>query len=297
MLALAPVSLVSSARAGEAEGYRQEIETWRKQRLARLISDEGWLVVTGLIWLKEGKNPFGSAPSNAVVLPAHSLPAEAGVLHLTAGKVFVELAPATRASLQVGTEEKPISSQTALRPDVPGPPDVLSIGDVRFFIIERQGRFGVRVRDLRSPKRAAFKGLEYFPIDARYRVAAQFVPHAQPTRIKVPNVLGSTEEMNSPGQLRFRIGDRDLSLDAVIESDGDQRLFVIFRDSTAGKLTYGAGRFVYTDLPRDGNVLLDFNKAYTPPCAFTAFATCPLPPPQNRLRVAIEAGEKFSGHH
>jgi uncharacterized protein len=298
-LAIGAGALVTRAGAPESEAYRQEIQTWQKQRLDRLKSDEGWLVVSGLTWLKDGANPFGSDPANTLVLPAHSVPPRAGVLHLEKGTVSVELAPQTRAVLRVGseTEDRPLSGKTTLRPDVPGPYDVVGIGDVRFFVIERQGKMGIRVRDLRSPRRAEFKGLEYFPISSRFRVNAQFVPHARPTKIKVPNILGYVEDMTSPGQLRFRLGDQQLALDAVLEADDDQRLFVIFKDTTAGKLTYPSGRFVYTDqLPKDQKVVLDFNKAYTPPCAFTAFATCPLPPPQNRLRVAIEAGEKFSGH-
>jgi uncharacterized protein len=297
--ALALVALVTAPAAGSpaAEGaYRQEIEAWQKQRITRLTSDEGWLVVSGLTWLKPGPNPFGSAPSNSVVLPGHSVPPKAGVLVLQGDRVSIELLPGTRATLRVGTEEKPLG-KAELRDDVPGPYDVVAIGDVRFFVIDREGRMGIRVRDLRSPRRTEWKGLQYFSIDAGYRVVARFVPHAQPVKIKVPSVLGGTTDMVSPGRLHFRLGNQDLSLDPVIEEEGDQRLFVIFRDSTAGKQTYGAGRFVYTDLPKDDKVVLDFNKAYTPPCAFTAYATCPLPPPQNRLKVAIPAGEKFADRH
>jgi uncharacterized protein len=287
-----------SAVAGP-DPYVQEIEAWQKARLTRLTSDEGWLVVSGLAWLQEGDNTVGSGSSNRVVLPAHSVPPSAGVLHLQGGRVTAQLAAAVKASVrpsEVGAAEKPFS-KGELRDDVPGPYDVVAIGDVRFFVIDRDGRFGIRIRDLRTPARAAFKGLQYFPVDPGYRVEARFVPHAKPTSLQVPSILGGTTPMVSPGQLRFKLGKQELSLDAVIEADDDQRLFVIFRDTTAGKHTYGAGRFVYTDLPKDNKVVLDFNKAYTPPCAFTAYATCPLPPPQNRLKVAVQAGEKFAGHH
>jgi uncharacterized protein len=287
-----------NASAGP-DPYVQEIETWQKQRLTRLKSDEGWLVVSGLHWLQEGDNQMGSGSSNRVVLPAHSVPPSAGVLRLKDGKVFAELAPTVKASVrpsEPGAADKPFS-KGELRDDLPGPYDVVAIGDVRFFVIDRDGRFGIRVRDLRSPKRTEFKGLEYFPVDPAYKVEAQFVPHAKPTSIQVPSILGGTTPMTSPGQLRFKLGKQDLALDAVIEAPDDQRLFVIFRDATAGKQTYGAGRFVYTDMPKDSKVTIDFNRAYTPPCAFTAYATCPLPPPQNRLKVAVQAGEKFAGHH
>jgi uncharacterized protein len=306
LLSLVVAVSAASPESRAADAYAQEIQTWQQQRHKRLLSDEGWLVVSGLTWLKPGPNPFGSAPSNAVVLPAHSVPPSAGVLRLEGGRVFVEVAAGVKATLLVGPppgaspdhkrEQKPVT-KAELRDDLPGPYDVLAIGDVHFFAIDRDGRMGIRVRDLRSPKRAEFKGLQYYPTSTSYRVTARFVPHPKPVEIKVPSVLGGTTPMASPGQLRFRLGNQDLSLDAVIEADDDKRLFVIFRDTTAGKETYGAGRFVYTDLPKDNQVVLDFNKAYTPPCAFTAFATCPLPPPQNRLKVAIEAGEKFSAHH
>jgi uncharacterized protein len=302
LLALVAIVSAASSESGAADPYGQEIEAWQQARQKRLLSDEGWLVVSGLHWLKPGTNTFGSAPTNAVVLPGHSVPASAGTLRLEGGRVFVEVASGVKATLRLGgppgappAEDKPVT-RAELRDDIPGPYDVLAIGDVRFFAIDRDGRMGIRVRDLRSPKRAEWKGLQYFPTNPSYRVVAQFQPHAKPTEIKVPSVLGGTTPMASPGRLRFRLGSQDLSLDAVIEPDDDQRLFVIFRDTTAGKQTYGAGRFVYTDLPKDNKVVLDFNKAYTPPCAFTAYATCPLPPPQNRLKVAIEAGEKFSGH-
>ncbi len=294
--ALALAAVMTGPLAQADETYGKEIEAWQKQRLTRLTSDEGWLVVSGLIWLKPGANPFGSAATNAVVLPGHSVPARAGVLTLANGRVTVEVAPEAKATLRVGSEDRPLV-KAELNDDFPGPYDVVAIGDVRFFVIDREGRMGIRVRDLRSPKRTAFKGLEYYRTDASYKVVARFVPHAQPIKVKVPSVLGGTTDMVSPGRLHFRLGTRDLSLDPVIEAEGDQRLFVIFRDTTAGRQTYGAGRFVYTDLPKDDKVVLDFNKAYTPPCAFTAYATCPLPPPRNRLKVAVEAGEKFADHH
>jgi uncharacterized protein (DUF1684 family) len=180
-------------------------------------------------------------------------------------------------------------------------------------IIDRGGRLGVRLKDMKNPARAAFKGLGYFPIDSRFRVVATFVPHDKPVSINVPNVLGMVERMPSPGYASFvldgaRVLDgagkygktQPLRLDAVLEP-GETQLFFVFSDRTAGKTTYGAGRFLYADPPAkgttNGKVSLAFNKAYSPPCAFTPHATCPLPPANNRLPVAIEAGEMFAGHH
>ncbi len=296
--ALAIVKRTSSSGAGGP--YAQEIEQWQKWRHKRLTADDGWLVVSALVWLKPGENPFGNDSSNTVVLPAHSVPPVGGMLRLEGGKVSIELAPLVKAELRRGPETPPvlIKGRTELRPDVPGPPDVVVIGEVQFFVLDRDGKMAIRVRDLRSPARQAFKGLQYFPVRPEYRVEATLVPHAQKTVVKVPTVLGTTTDMESPGRLRFRLNGQDLALDPVIEPDDpDRRLFLIFRDATAGKQTYGAGRFLYAEQPGNGKIVLDFNKSYTPPCGFTSFATCPLPPPQNRLPVAVEAGEKFSGHH
>jgi uncharacterized protein len=270
----------------------REIETWRRQRLARLVSDEGWLVVAGLFWLKDGPNRFGSDPGSDIVLPDHSAPSEAGVFYKEGQRVTVEVLP----GVDVSTASGPVSRQE-LRSDVQGPPDVLALGDLRLFLIDREERLGVRLRDLRSPRRTEFQGLEYFPISAAYRVTARFVPHPVPKTLELSKVGGSVARINSPGSLHFRLGDRDLSLDVLLETPDTKYLYIIFRDQTAGKESYGAGRFLYTGLPREGEVLLDFNKAFTPPCGFSPYAVCPLPPPQNRLPVTIEAGEKFKAAH
>ena len=282
--------------------HQKEIEAWRQARLTKLRSDEGWLVVAGLSWLEAGKNGgkngFGSAADNAVVLPAHSAPAHAGVLELAEGKVT--LVPAPGVALQMGG--RALAGRQELRSDEPGPADVVSLGDLRFFVIVRDGRIGVRLRDLRSPRRSEFPGLTYFPVRDEYRVNARFLPHdgaKGPVTLKIANVLGKISDMSSPGKLVFTLAGQTLSLDAVQEAPTDTRLFVIFRDATAGHETYGAGRFLYSEgLPKEGHVVLDFNKAYNPPCALTPFATCPLPPAQNRLKVRIEAGEKaLPGEH
>ena len=202
-----------------------------------------------------------------------------------------------RAGVPVTLAGKPVTRQQ-VRSDAGGAaPDVLSLGALTMQIIERGGRLGVRLKDMKSPARASFKGLRYFPIDPRYRVVAAFTPHDKPVTLRVPNVLGMVEEMSSPGTASFALpgAAAPLRLDAVREP-GETQLFFIFRDATSGKTTYGAGRFLYAAPPVDGKVVLDFNRAYSPPCAFTPYATCPLPPPNNRLSVAVEAGEMFAGH-
>src|SRR6516162_5455203 len=161
------------------------------------------------------------------------------------------------------------------------------------FVIQRANRFGIRLKDKNSATRKAFSGLKYFPVQEQYRVEARFLPYDPPKKIAVPNILGDTEEEPSPGYVEFTLSGQKCRLDPV--SAGDE-LFFIFRDLTSGKETYPSGRFLYTDMPKNGEVVLDFNKAVNPPCAFTPFATCPLPPKQNHLPIRIEAGELRYGH-
>ncbi|HXU80958.1 MAG TPA: DUF1684 domain-containing protein [Polyangia bacterium] len=291
MWKLAAALLVLAATAG-TDDYQREIETWRQARETRLRGDEGWLTVAGLFWLKEGENRFGSDPGGEVVLPAHSAPARAGILRLTKGKVTVE--PAAGVPVTLGG--KPVG-KAELRSDVPGPADVVSLGRTRFFVIERSGKLAIRLRDLDSPARKSFTGLRWFPVRKEYRVVGKFTPHSAPKKLSIPNVLGLVEEMVSPGYVTFQLQGKELRLEPVYETPAEDELFFIFRDKTSAHETYGAGRFFYAEKPRNGEVIIDFNKAYTPPCAFTRFATCPLPPRQNQLPVRIEAGELDYGHH
>jgi uncharacterized protein len=283
--------LIASLAGAEEAGYRSEVERWRTQREERLKADGGWLTVTGLFWLKEGVNSFGSGPANDIVLPV-GVPGRAGVFELRQGKVTVRLQPSVTAA--VGGE--PFVSRE-IKSDRDGAPDVLTIARLSMHVIQRGQRFGVRLKDLDSAARREFAGLTWFPVDESYRVTARFVPYAPPRPLAVPNILGEIEEMRSPGYAVFNLEGREVRLEPVLETAGAQELFFIFRDQTAGKETYPAGRFLYSSLPRDGMVVLDFNKAYNPPCAFTRFATCPLPPKGNKLDIRVAAGEKDYGHH
>jgi uncharacterized protein (DUF1684 family) len=170
----------------------------------------------------------------------------------------------------------------------------VEIGPLTLYVLERGGRYAIRLRDRNSELRRKFTGLQYFPISERYRVQARFV--AEPRKMRIANVLGMTEEMPSPGYAVFKLNGRELRLYPVLETPDAKELFYIFSDQTTGKETYGGGRFFYSDMPKQGTVTLDFNKAYNPPCVFTPFATCPLPPKENRLPVRIEAGELKYGH-
>lgn len=275
----------------EPGAYARETEAWRRAREHGLTADGGWLTVTGLAWLAPGKNDFGAAAGTRVTLPAHSSPPVAGAFVVDGRKVRVEVAP----GVVVTRAGKPITG-ASLRTDAEGAqPDVLSLGAVTMEVLSRGGRLAVRIKDMRSAARAAFKGLHWYPVKPEYRVTARFTPAPTPRTLRVDSIIGIPDDMTSPGTVEFQLAGKTLHLEPVVEP-GDTRLFFIFRDATAGRTTYGAGRFLYADPPRDGVVILDFNRAYTPPCGFTAYATCPLPPSQNRLPVAIEAGELAPPH-
>jgi uncharacterized protein (DUF1684 family) len=289
--ALLPMLVLSLGAAADQGGYREEVERWRAKREERLKADGGWLTVTGLFWLEEGPNRVGSAAGSAVLLPP-SAPPHAGVLELRQGKVTLRVEPGVSATLQgqaLTTRE--------LKGDGSGAPDVVSLGRLTLQVIERGRRVGIRLKDMDSATRREFKGLDWFPVDESYRVTARFVPYESPRPIAVPNVLGEVEEMPSPGYAEFTLQGRPLRLSPVLEDPEATELFFIFRDQTGGKETYPAGRFLYAPLPSAGTLVIDFNKAYNPPCAFTRFATCPLPPKDNRLDVRVAAGEKDYGHH
>lgn len=266
-------ALTILAAAVVAASYPEEIAAWRKQREDRLKAPGGWLSVAGLFWLHEGANTFGSGTGNEIVLPDG--PANAGVFELRGEKVTVKMSGAERE----------------LWPDSA---DVAQVGRLNLFVIHRGEKFGIRLKDPESEYRRAFHGIDCFPAKADYKVTAKWV--AEPAKVPILNVLGQTEDMQSPGYAVFQLQGHEYRLRPVLETPDAQELFFIFRDQTSAKESYGAGRFLYSGMPKDGQVVLDFNKAYNPPCAFTPYATCPLPPPENRLAVRIEAGEKKYGH-
>jgi uncharacterized protein len=275
--------------------YLQEIEALRKDRNEGLKQEDGWFALVGLFWLEPGENRFGSGPDNRVILPEGRSPAFAGTLIREGDAVKVRVAP----GVTVTSGGKPVT-EAAVTSDAQGKPTVLELGSLSFFVIQRGDKVGVRVKDSKSPALAAFHGLDFYPIQPDWKVDARFEPYNPPKTVPVPNVLGQVSEIPSPGAVVFDWQGKTYRIDAL-EGSPEGGLFLLFGDKTNGKETYGAGRFLDTDPPKDGKVVVDFNTAYNPPCAFTAFATCPLPPAQNKLAVAIEAGEKnFKGgpaHH
>jgi uncharacterized protein (DUF1684 family) len=283
---IVPMALFGTLAAGvllAQAGYREEVERWRKQREAALRGDEGWLTIAGLYWLKEGVNRAGAAAANEIVLPPGSAPPRIGAFTFRGGKTTFTAEP----GVEVSCNGKPVQS-LVLRSDADDSPDVLRIGALSMWVIRRGDRYAVRLRDLNAPARKQFQGLRWFPIDESWRIRARWVPYNPPKKVSVLNIVGIEEPAVVPGYASFQIAGKEYRLEPTEEAG---RLFFVFRDLTAGKETYPAGRFLYADPPQGGAVILDFNKAYNPPCAFTAYATCPLPRPENRLPVRIPAGE------
>ena len=296
VLAAVTAALAAScARRPHADpAYVAEIRAWQAKRLTALTADDGWLTVAGLFWLKPGENRFGSAATNEIVLPGAGTPSRAGDLELRPdGTVIARPDPAAGVTLDGGpVPERPLRTDRD-----GGSPDVLRIGSVGFYVIDRAGKLAVRVKDSRNPARLEFKGIESYPVDPSYRVEGTFEPYREPRRVSVATAQGPSQTMLVPGVVRFELRGRKLSLEPFLESPDDDNFFFVIRDQTSGKETYGASRFLDVPAPAKGStaVVMDFNMARNPPCAFTPFATCPLPLPGNVLPVRVEAGEKYSG--
>ncbi len=276
--------------------YRQEIEQWQKRRLDRLKADDGWLTLCGLFWLVPGENSVGSDTTSIVVLPRGKGPAHLGSLILAKdGSVTFK----ARSGEKAMYKDSAITGMALLNDQEDAGPTVLRTGSVSFYVIKRGEQYGVRMKDTENPARVNFRGLEYFPIDPTWRVEATFVPYNPPKQLHLSSVIGTTEVDSCPGALAFEVGGKSLRLDAVIEEGTTGQLFIMFGDRTNGKETYANGRQVYTPLPdKDNHVILDLNKAYNWPCVFTPYATCPIPPRQNQLDIAVTAGEKmYQGEH
>ena len=279
-----------------ASDYEAELDAWRKTRLERLTAEESWTSLVGLHWIDRLKpSSIGSAADNQIViagLPAHFATLERGpdgktlAWYLTfADDVETEVdGQSAQGRIVLRTDQE--ASRAGARATK------VRHGSIAFILIERADRVGLRVWDANVPARVHFAGIESFPVAADWRVTAQWAAHEPPGTIDIATVIGTVEPMANPGAAVFERNGQRYRLEALREEGSDQ-LFFIFADRTSGKSTYGAGRYLYAALPGEkGTVVLDFNRAYNPPCAFSEFATCPLPPPENRLDLAIEAGEK-----
>jgi uncharacterized protein (DUF1684 family) len=292
LLSLGFVLSIAAPRPAEgADPYLEQLAAWKSSRIERLQRPDGWLTLIGLAWLREGDNAVGSHPESAVRLPAGKAPERLGTLRLSGGKVVFAVAPGERV-LAGGT---PVTTLELASDAAADGPTVLEHGSLRLNVIDRSGKLGVRIKDSEARALKEFRGLEYYPADPKWRVAGRFAPHATPQSIEIPTSAGITQRIDSPGTVTLTLEGVERTL-LAFDDTGDGRLFLVFGDRTNGRETYGGGRFLYTDPPADGAVEVDFNRAYNPPCVFTPWATCPLPPPGNKLPVRIAAGEtKFAG--
>jgi len=277
-------AFVPSAFGQPSSGYQDEVEKWRADHQKELLSDDGWFTVAGLFWLREGGNTVGSGDGYDVQLTPSFKQGKFGEIDFSNGKATLHVADGVEALIG----SKKIAS-IGLGPGAQGKPTIVQAGSQSFFLIEREGRHAIRLKDKNNPARTNFHGLKWYDIDSGYHIIASFEAFAVPREVLIPNVLGGNFKMKSPGLLHFALAGRSYTLQPVEDED---KLFIIFRDATSKTETYPAGRFLYADKAINGKVVLDFNQAENPPCAFTGFATCPLSPPQNRLDIEIKAGEK-----
>lgn len=269
---------------GTAE-YISKIKEWHNQRIVNLRKETGWLNLAGLYWLKDGENKFGSGKNNDIVFPEGKAPDTIGSLFLKDSIVTISV----KTDVKVISAGKQVSNLQLLN-DQQNNTTILEYSSLRWFIIKRGAKYGIRLRDLEAPLVKSFKDINTYPINSDWKLETKLEPFKHPMKIEVPNILGMKEEENSPGLLVFNKDGVEYKLLPVEEGN---KYFLIFADETSGIETYGAGRFLYADkVDSNGLTILDFNKAYNPPCAFTHFATCPLPPRQNHLKLSITAGEK-----
>jgi uncharacterized protein (DUF1684 family) len=297
---IAGSKIAGSNNAGSADkgadaqtSWQPDLLAWRAQRTTKLTAPEGWLSLIALGWLKEGDNSFGSAEDSRVPITGKA-PAHIAIVRLEKDALRL-LPPAGGFPKDLLVDGQPAREQALLADDAEKP-SKLTIGTLTIIVIHRDGEFALRIKDLQAPTRVAFHGLRWYAPDAAYRVHARWIPYNPPKVLDIPTVLGTTTHLPAPGVAEFTLDGQLLRLEPVLETPKSTELFFIMRDATSKTTTYGAGRFLYSELPdhgvgQPGEVWLDFNKLENPPCAFTAYATCPLPPPQNRLSVPIPAGE------
>ena len=282
------ISISCKEKEPEPKGtpeYITDIEQWHQKRIERLKNENGWLRLVGLYWLKEGVNSFGSDKNNDIVFPENA-PQSIGKIILKDSIITLKV----KKGVNVINEGQPIN-EIKLEHDLTGNPSILDLGSLRWYIIKRGDRYGIRLRDINAPLRNEFDGIERFPVNEDWEITASFEAYDPPKVISLPTQIGTIEEEPSPGAVVFEKDEQTYRIDAV---DTGKRLWLIFADETSGKETYGAARYLYIDKPDStGKTIVDFNLAYNPPCVFTKYATCSFPPKQNFLKLKITAGEKM----
>lgn len=276
--------------------YLAAIETARAERLSELTAEDGWLTLVARELLEPGENVVGSDPSAAMALEVPGIPAKACVFDLRPDRTVVVRA---EQGAPVAVNGAPPTAAPLVPENEGQRHDVVTVGRIRISLFEKDGRFAVRARDPESPRRSAFTGLAYFPVDPAYRVEGSYEPYEAPRDIDVPSSRGPARKALAPGVVRITLAGRDFTLEPTVESPEDGTLFFVFSDATAPNETYGGGRFLHANKPKPGEskVVLDFNLAENPPCSLTPFASCPLALPKNTLSVRVEAGEKAPAMH
>ena len=277
----------------EAKGspeYFEEIKQWDQKRMERLRADDGWLNLVGRSWLKPGENKFGSAKDNDIVIESNKVPEYMGVFVFQDSTVTMKV----NDGVEVLFNGNPVKEMVMIG-DTKKEMTVFQHKSIKWNLIVRNELYGIRFRDLESEAVKNFKGIERFPVNEDWKITAEFKAFNPPKKMSVPNVLGQVDEELSPGAVVFKKGEQNYSIQTI---DAGDKLWLIFADGTSGEETYGGGRFLYTDkADSTGKVIVDFNKAYNPPCVLTKFATCPLPPKENYIKLRITAGEKMWGEN
>ena len=266
--------------------YLAEIKEWQIEKEEQLRSPDSWLTLVGLNWLTEGRHTVGSDQDSDVRFPTMTTPEKVGTLTLKDGKVTFKVLEGILATIN----GNPVLKQV-LEPDTNRSPDIVSVGEIKFNVIKRGDRIGIRMKHTNSPNRVNFPGRNWWLIDQAFRVEAGIIPYTPKKMVQIPDVLGDVKETAMDCKLNFKLHRQTFELDAFALPSG--QIYILFHDQSCGKGSYPSGRFLVTEYPEDDKVIIDFNKAHNPPCAFTPFATCPLPPSQNYLSISIQVGERF----
>ncbi len=295
VLAVFACAYLSAPALAQDASWQKDLVSWRTEHTADLLKPDGWLSLTGLEWLQPGDNSVGSAGDNKIHLAAG--PPHLAVLHLEGETVTLNPPDGgfPKDFLVADAPAKPQPLHAEANQDKVSPH--LTIGTLNLYVIRRENRFALRIKDSHSPSITGFHGLKWYPPDAAYRVTAKWIPNLPPKIITLATLVGTNYDQPVPGAAEFTLAGKTFRLEPVLEDPAVAKLFFILRDTTSSTTTYGACRFLYTGFPtngldKPGELVLDFNRLENPPCAYTPFSTCPLPPPGNRLPIALPVGEQ-----
>jgi uncharacterized protein (DUF1684 family) len=291
--ALAPSTTATTATSNQT----QDEAAWRAERAKRLSAPDGWLTLVGLEWLKPGKNTVGLAADNQTHLKGHA-PEHLGVIDVEGSQLRL-LAPEGGFSKYLFVDGQPAHEGPLQSDD--SKPSVISTENLTMVVLHRGDRFALRIKDSQSETRTSFRGLHWYPVEAKYRLTAKWIPFVPAHTEKIPTIIGTTLDMPAPGLAEFTLDGKTIQIEPVLEDPNAKELFFIIRDATSHTTTYQSARFLYANFPdhgldQPGSIVLDFNRLQNPPCAYTPYATCPLPPYINRLAISIPAGEQRYSH-